>query len=336
MLPRSNIWQELRSRGLTTVADGVAIRSHVPATIADWLSAGAYTVQAKSSTRLELDAVSIEVGSAFLGDAHLYLDSATEHSIFLRHVLSSGRWSSAGWVLISVYYWAFYQALSLSRLLGRSVIFLDRTRARGLSIMAGRSYGAGAYELSVLAGTATGRVLVDLKKSTISRVHDLLWRVWARTLAELVANGASADNIPEEQSLFEALFRPYQRLGDAWPSELRNAANYSPNEGYRSVRRLPPIFDVSGVATDPAILLSDCANRLALNSLGLSNGSVRSQATLATKVLIDSTFIGQQLLEELCLEIVERRHLDRRWTLMRSQFKAQQSELFGDPSWPVR
>jgi hypothetical protein len=118
-IPQGVVWQSLRQLSLDAVPEGVVAAPGTPTALAAWLRRGAYTVTSASAKRVVLEGAAVDTGAALLAEAGLLLDHAQEHSIHVRHQLASGRWFSAAWMSVSIYYWSYYLVLALTRMMGR-------------------------------------------------------------------------------------------------------------------------------------------------------------------------------------------------------------------------
>lgn len=336
MLPRGEIWQSLRADALTVVPPGTILRSGEPATLANWLSVGSYTASRTSRERIALYASAQDVGAAFLGDASLYLDASIEHAFSLRHAFRGDAWVSEGWSVVAVYYWAFYLITAWGRLLGRTSIFLDDSRTRSLvALSGGQSIAAGTYRLTLSASNDAGRVHIEIRKASASRVHDSSWRVWKEALSTRVRESRNSDGSKDELDYYETILKSFNVLGETWPSDLRNAANYAPVFGYRAVRRSASAFDISQMRTDAGASFDDCLGRLRQNCNALTRGEIRNQSRLVTRILLDLTYLLHSSFVQMYSEVLERRAIDRRWANLRGQFISDISPRFPVAQWPI-
>lgn len=119
-------WQGLRQRALTTVPLGTRVEFGRPYALTQWRDNGSYIVTNISPRRIHLAASRDEVAGVLLTDAEYHLDHAAEHQACLWHELQSQRWRSPAWFIVTSYYWAFFLAMAATRLLGRTVWYLDR------------------------------------------------------------------------------------------------------------------------------------------------------------------------------------------------------------------
>lgn len=336
MLPRAEIWQGLRTEALSAVPAGTTLRLGEPATVANWLSLGSYTATRPSRNRIVLDASAQEVGAAFLGDASLYLDASLEHAYSLRYAFRSESWSSDGWALVAAYYWAFYLVTAWDRLLGGTTLFLDDTRTQNLvALSGGQSVAPGTYRMNVKSSSDAGRVLVEIRKAGASRVHDASWRHWTETLRARVRQSREDGGARDERDYYEALLKPFNVLGDAWPSDLRNAANYAPVFGYRAVRRASSAFDLGILRAESIAGFDDCLGRLRQNGNVLVRADVRDQSRLVTRILLDFTYLLHVSFVEMYREVLERRGIDRRWSNLRDRFVSEVGAVFPSANWPL-
>ena len=337
MIPQGAAWQHLRQLALTIVPDGTHIPSGQPPTLSVWLSEGAFTVAATSGQSFDLTAAQVEIASALFTEAAYHLDHAAEHSVTVRNQLAADRWFSAAWLCVTFYYWAFFAALSLTRLIGKTSLFLSRSTVTNLHILsnsASRSLGQGPFLLECSPALTVSYLNVSVRKSGRSRVHDLIWRLVFETVAGL-ASIAKAGAGSLEDRLYAALDRSAQLLGPAWPSDLRNLINYSPGKGYTNVRRSPGINAFGVIQAKQSPTFADALNRLEDNLARLPmRATVLDNPTIATAILVDLTFALDAIATDLHQEVVDRRHLDRRWNNSRNDFIRRQFSLFEARSWP--
>lgn len=337
MFPQGSAWQYLRQQALAVVPDGARILHSEPPTIATWLRKGAFTVTSHTANRFLLSASQTEVACALYSEAALLLDSAAEHSVTIRDNLSAGRWYSAAWLCVTFYYWAFFLALSLTRMTGNTAIFLssnDVSNLHTLSGSIGPSPGAGPFILECKAAQTVGYLDVSLKKASRSRLHDLIWRMTfdqIRTLSEISTTG-SRNN---EERLLLALRTSSNVLGITWPSDLRNLINYGPGQGYFAVRKQAGLKAFGDLSIDPASNFDEALDRLENNVTSLSRRlGVLGNPTAATKVLMDVTFALDAMTSTLHSEVIERRHIDQRWINARADFFRQRFNQFNSHEWP--
>ena len=255
---------------------------------------GAFTVTAHTANHFSLSASHTEIACALLSEAAFLLDGAAEHSVTVRNHLSAGRWYSSAWLCVTFYYWAFFLALSLTRMSGNTAVFLTKTSAANLHALSGSTGpapGSGPFILECSPAPTVGYLNVSLRKAKRTRLHDLIWRMTfdqIRALSQISINGSRGD----EERLFLALRTSANILGITWPSDLRNLVNYGPGQGYFSVRNRSGINAFGNIQVDPASNFDEALDRLENNVSALSrHAGVLGDPAAATKVLVDITFV---------------------------------------------
>lgn len=333
------IWQKLRQRALDTTVVGTRIPIRSAPTLASWLRAGAFTVAAKTQNRFEISASTIEIGGALFSEAAFFLDHASEHSVTVRHQLVAGRWYSSAWLCVTMYYWAFFLALSLTRMIGRTGWFLNKENARRLAALAtagAGNPGAGPFVVECLAQTSTSQRDIVLRKASKSRMHDLAWQILFEEIGSLLMVGAKNGASAEELRVYHVLNESAKRLGSSWPSDLRSTINYGPGVAYGTVTRRTPTGVFGMIAVNQAASFEFLVDRLETNVAALLAREASAEPTTATKMLVDMTFIMDCLVRALHEEVIERCRLDRRWPNARAAFLTGEFEGYASPHWPVR
>ena len=145
---KQQIWQDLLRTTLDTVPEGTRrarTRNHG---LTSWSMHGAYNASRGSSKVYSVDASPIEVGEALLGDCEHLLDHAVEHEALLWNQLTHDEWFSPPWFVVTTYYWCFFSTMALTRLVGRTPVFVTGGFADRLKRLAGGAGpGPGSYEL---------------------------------------------------------------------------------------------------------------------------------------------------------------------------------------------
>lgn len=338
MLPQSSIWQALRQAALDTVQGGCGLPYASPPTLASWLHAGAFSVGAVTTRGFSLNASAAEIGSVLLSESLFSADRALEHSVTLRNQLSCHRWSSPTWTSVTFYYWAYHLAVALTRLLGKSSWFISDELASTLSSLAPAGctrHGAGPYVLEcgeLVSGTVRE---VIIRRSRQTRTHDAIWNLWHSRLRDFTKGVTAQKRGDDEARFYLALISATNALGNTWPSDLRNAINYSNSTGYGAVRNQNATAVFAMVLIDPPSTVDQLIDRLEGNAAGLRFGQpLEEQLRVATKVLVDLS-IGMQLVYDgLIEEILSRRSVDVRWPNARVAFARSHAGAFGVKQWP--
>jgi hypothetical protein len=146
---------------------------------------------------------------------------------------------STGWLVIKAYYAAFFAAHSLTRMLGRSVTFVDRRTADSVyrvaevfGTAAVPSIRAGLYECAY--DSRTGRIVCGQLGEGAGGAHEAFWREFGRLLGEIGAKaleeggGVAGTRQAVVGKLDEvaANLNDDGRLRGTWLSEVRNQVNY--------------------------------------------------------------------------------------------------------------
>jgi hypothetical protein len=335
MMPQGPVWQQLRERALETIPAGVLVPFSSPPLLSEWVRNGSFSVSSATQRRCEIAAVPHELGSALMSDAAFHLDHASEHAVSVRHQLSSDRWFSSAWLTVTMYYWAYYLVMSLTRTLGKTALFLSREDSNALAVLGGiQNFGSGPVSLESGPIEATSYRAVRLHRSGRSRLHDLTWLLWFEQLKDAVRRAGSARADGLEPRLYEALLRPVNILGDSWPSDLRNLVNYMPGFAYGSVRRSSSHQMFTMVQVDPAADFETLLDRFESNVAALTSTNLAAQSVVAAKALVDMTFLLHLAANSLHEELLERRGVDRRWLAARRAFVKSQHSSYGSFPWP--
>ena len=158
-LPQSALWQRMRQRALDAIPLGASVDFRTPLTLAAWQSQGTYTISSTGSSRFAVVVAPADFGGALLSDAAYHLDHALEHQASIMRTLLSGQWSSPAWQVVTFYYWSYFIAMALSRMLGRTVWFITPELARQFTTLAptgSASLTRGTYELTCGAALSAG------------------------------------------------------------------------------------------------------------------------------------------------------------------------------------
>lgn len=336
-LPEGAIYQLLRQRAIDTVPAGTVLNYRNAGTLADWHRNGAYTVSGATGTSFSLITASVDIGGALLSDAQFHLDHAAEHQAAVWHDLRSGQWNSPAWLTVTFYYWGYFVAMALSRLLGETVWFLDDAMARQLNMLApgAAKSGAGTYQL--LCGTqvsATDRQIALRKRN--GRLHEQLWSNLFSALKTLTCAVPKGSADPLEERIYLALLNSTNRFGLDWPSKLRNSVNYRPGYAYDAVRRSSLLGSFGFLRVDRPQDLLELVGRLETNTIEARNSkSLDSVTRLQAHMLVDTTLLLHLLATTLQDDLVSRHGLDRRWNMKRDSFAERNGLVLAGGRWPI-
>lgn len=336
MFQKGAAWQYVRALGLNMIPPGTPAVPAAPASLAAWLSGGSYPGVTAVGRSYVVDGNERDVAGALLCDSLLHLDHATEHAHNARHTLSASSWYSSAWLVVTFYYWLFYLAIALTRLVGRTSVFLDDVTAKRLSALAGSAnLGAGPYDLACQPGAYAARVTVTLAKSKKTRVHDSAFRSFAQIVNDALIAG-NTEPLNDITRFLAAYQQACRKLGDSWPSEVRNVVNYMPGVGYGAVRRQPAFAAFNVVETDPSEPFDSVLDRFERNcaSVPAIRPPYGAALDLLVKLLVDATLLIDALVRELHDEVRARRGLDIRWSNARRAFTRQQASSYNSEQWP--
>lgn len=337
-VPKETIWQDLRSDCLDAIPVGSYLNAARPMNLASWQDRGYYAIRGSTSKRFELVVPADDFGSALLTDAELLLDGAAEHQVCMRRHIQFQHWLSPAWLGVTCYYWSYYLALALTRLIGRTVWFVTKDVARNLKTLASpapASPGAGCYR--VLCGkyvSATERELI-LEK-TNSRVHDELWTLWFSDCSSMLAKSGSTAGLSDEARLYTALDRSARILGTSWPSAFRNVINYHPGFAYTAVRRVQVLKSFSYLRKPDTYDFLEVVDRFETAVVKVkSPASLFSHPQIVLEMLVDLTFLLLGLATDLHAELLDRHRIDGRWRDGRLRFLKTEKMDSKDGLWPL-
>lgn len=335
-LPQGALWQRMRQRALDAIPSGSLVDYKSPMTLAAWQAQGTYTISSASSTKFTIAVAPTDFGGALLSDAAFHLDHALEHQTSLMKTLASGQWSSPAWQVVTFYYWSYFCAMALSRLLGRTVWFVTPTVAQqftGLAATGSARVTQGTYELRCGGSLSVGmRELALVKRPR--RLHEQLWTTTFDLLTSLYQEVGAGVAAPEEERLFLAIINSARILGDDWPSTLRNVVNYRPGFAY-TAPRFKNCVDAFTYLSMQEQTIDGLVDRLENNNIGMrSDPSVEAQPKIAARMLADLTVLISRIAHALHDEIVERNGIDQRWLVSKRRFAQQHGLISTGAPWP--
>lgn len=338
IIPKGVAWQHLRAQCFDAIPAGTTAHYTRAVPLHEWRRRGSFTVATSTKTSIKIEVAGVEFGDALLADAEYLLDHGAEHHATVRSFLAEpGDWHSPAWAAVTIYYWAFFCAMAITRLAGRTVWFLDRAALTEFRNLAGSTTqpGAGAFEMAVGPyGSATNREVV-LRPSK-SQLHHALWTTFHRLIEDLFGRADQSGN-PLEYRLIWCLHEVPQRLGPDWPSTIRNLVNYLPGRAYREVIRSTEIDTAQYVRRKSPFniekLISNFENEVVKIKAGtLHNNDLPLLCRLSALMAITVADVA----EELHLELIDRTAADRRWLNVRRAFlKDHCLAVDGRAFWPL-
>lgn len=337
--PKGVIWQELRALTLDAVPIGSRVSFNNPQGLAGWRQAGFFSVPSVTASQFTVTTAPADFGSALLGDAEFFLDHAVEQQASVWALLTSSKWVSPAWTVVSFYYWSYFLVIALTRLLGTSVWFMDadtHLRFRRLGPPISRPPGAGAYRVSCGNMLSATTREVTLKKGA-GRTHEELWKLWFNLCSNLATKHAAAKGTTVEDRAFVALQCSSKKLSCEWPSEIRNLVNYRPGFGYDVIRRGGVLGSFSFVNTEDSEEGEVVISRFENSAAALASGApVERSPQGIVRLLVDFTFILHMIVSDLYEELVKRHALDRRRLVRRENFAVGRGLSLSAGIWPSR
>lgn len=337
IVPKERIWQELRAEVLSTIPPESRAPISAVNSLTLWYQRGYFAVQSATKRRFELRTAPTDIGSALLADVEHFLDSSAEHQVSLWQHVNTSAWISPAWMTVTFSYWAFFLCLALTRLLGRTVWFMDRQAVRALVALApqpAQTPGSGCYVLSCGPITSLSERDLTLTK-TPGRLHDELWQQWSGICESKLNRLAAGSSMSLEDRLFSAIVRASRLLGPNWQSGFRNQVNYRPAFAYSAVRRDRVLTSLtylrSPLTYDCTLLLDRLESRLSAIH-GIS--AITNQPQVVAELLVHYTFLLHAVTDALYFELLDRHPLDRRWAASRSRFLRDNGIYTDGQPWP--
>jgi len=292
-----------------------------------------------TSSGFRIVASADDFGAALLTDAEFLMDHAAEHQVTLWRQIRTNEWLSPAWLTVTTYYWGFFLALALSRMLGNSAWFLNQDMSRDFRRLAGpilpNPPGSGCYRLQCGNAVSLNDREVMLRKRR-GRVHDeiwtLLWEWWRDKMASMTPGSGD----PLEERLGNAIVTAGNRLGPSWPSQFRNAVNYRPGYAYTAVRRTR-VLDSYRSWNAPNTysieeLIAGFENTLAA---AIVRPNLDEDPQAIAELLVYFTFALHATTHELHSELLDRHGLDARWRNSRLRFLRSNDINGPSGNWPA-
>ena len=328
IVPQGPIYTELRSYLLSTYIDGTQATLNHSTTLSEWFSNGTYNVTSATSQEFILRVASVDFASALLTDVEHLFNHCFEHLQEMICFQLDTRPRSNAWAVVTVYYFAFFCAQALLRLLGMPIVYLKKEKTNDLMRIGGCGTGPspGAFRLEHVTTLSPSHAEYRLKKIK-SKIHDGTWQKLLLLFQKLLSDPSLTSNTTEVQFFSSltttALFSSYNGCYD-WPSELRNKANYPPGYAYLLVQNdditkarkmMDGWRDVKtwdgnkGVENLLAASVSNCAAG--------KNSSYSSHVQLLYDISLCLFMLSRSLYSELLI----RRGIDKRWEANRARFR---------------
>lgn len=340
MYPKGPIWQRIRTTSFDTIPVGSAYTYHRPISLNLWKDAGSYVVRGCTSNSFMLDVYYKEMAGALLIDAEHLLDHAAEQVVLAHAYFNAANSCSDAWTFVTLYYWAFFNSLALSRLQGGGLWFLGTDVVSELislvPVPSKRNPGAGVYRIELGKYLSNDHREVTLRRANQSRMHDRLWIDFFNQNEDLLSKHGDEQANQLEYRMHYAISLSQKRFGHTWPSDIRNAVNYRPGLAYRAVRDASTQILRSLRGKQLPISVFDAIGHLESELLSVPNGSsVRDYVEASCRALIFLGIITTAMAEENYQEVINRNGFDRRWSAIRRKYYFKHETADKKTFWPL-
>jgi hypothetical protein len=337
-VPKGPVWQKIRADSLDSIPGGAQFPYSAPRPLSSWYRTGYYKIIRSSGTGLDMLCAPDEIGAALLADAEYFMDHAAEHHAILASVRSLESWHSPCWTVVTAYYWAFFCAVALTRLLGRTIWYLDKEATNFLN---GLTYGSshlrpGAFRLHCEEHLNSMERRLQLSR-TKGRLHEVVWEKLFNYICGLyaVCGDQNADQL--EYRLFSTLTTLNGRLGTDWPSAIRNVINYYPGCAYTEVRRITAMDSIRFIRRLSPESIADVISDFESEVIGLQSiGQVKETPAPFARLVVLLAIVLDTYCHELYAELFGRRSFDRRWSNARLAFFRTSGVMAQDSIWPYK
>lgn len=336
MIPKGTGWQRLRSLCFDTIPSGSGVYHTRAVPLHEWRELGAFNVTLCNKQRIILETAGSEIGGTLMADAEYLLDNSAEHQASVHDAVTGAVWYSPAWLLITAYYWSFFSTLALSRLTGKSTWFLDRQALSIFRKLGGVSQQPPAGAMRLRVGTFISAINREITlEPSGSQLHDAVWKAF-KELADDIFGKVDQNANGLEYRLWWALKRIGDIWGPAWPSKVRNAANYKPGRVYREVVRqdrfdtLKLLKDVTPITHAKLVeLLEDQVLRIRAKE------TADSPLEGGTRILLLFAITLNAVATNLHSELINRQTGDQRWFALRKRFCDLRCATTSGSIWPL-
>jgi hypothetical protein len=331
--PQGTGWQELRALALDCIPTGTRVYHTNANPLHSWIKKGAYTVPACDKKSAILEAAPAEIGASLLADAEFLLDHGSEHRATLHQLLFDGAWCSPAWLVVTNYYWAFFSALAIGRLTGKSVWYLDKPALQIFRELSGARIQppAGAFSFTLSSPSTTSARYLQIFP-TGKQLHDAVWRSNG-DLIKSIFSVVNQEANGMEYRLWWALNQLNVYLGESWLSKIRNSVNYRPGYGYREVIGKTDI-EIGKLRKLLPLNMTSLVEHLELAALEVKSRQIRieSLAQVSRIAFLYATALGV-IAVDLHDDIIARQNCDTRWRDLRKRFSRRHSA--SSEWWPL-
>jgi hypothetical protein len=197
------VFSLLRAQSLAFYPNDVCVRYRQGVSFDDWTASGSYVLAASDKKRLVLRSSPTEFASVFLSDIENLINHSFEQFVEIQRLSVDPVERSDAWGVVTIYYYAFFSAQALLRLLGHPVLYLDSNALLPLKGLAGANSipGAGSFLVSLVNAIGPTDGEFELKKLN-ARSHNAVWAELFRILRHELAAAKQAGNVSAEEEIF--------------------------------------------------------------------------------------------------------------------------------------
>ncbi len=311
MIPRGTIYSELRSQMVRNFPEGSKAPYGDFTSVGEWLSTGSLVVKTSTKCKVTFEAPVVEFGSRLLTEIENLLNHCFEHLQELGCTAEDKRVRSEAWNTVTAYYFAFFSASAVLRLLGRPVVFLHRNQLQAFTKILGSGIAPsqGAFEIVLVSSISATHAEFSLHQT--NKVHEATWQRLFGIFDDL--HRKLSAKLDAKELLFYAalstkvLFSEYVNF--QWPSSVRNRANYRPGYAYKLQTARSPHFKIfsewAQAESQETSNLLDAALRACSSDVANFGNHVQLMTAVGTSLFL--------LARELYSDLLTRKRLDKRW-----------------------
>jgi len=334
-IPKGPGWQVLREKSLRFLPPGVGAFYKTSLNLGSWRQQGFYTVASYSKSEAVINVSAVDITGVMLAEAEWLLDHAAEHRASLKRAAEVS-WFSPAWLLVTAYYWSYFTAVCLTRLVGDTVWFLDDKALEAWKVLAPNGTGR------IRAGTLRAEIVFDpsqqdlklILKSSGKKPHEAAWIALHKIARELLAASNPKSNL-DEYRLWCCICSTANALGEDWPSQVRNQINYRTAVGYREVVMDTQIKLKAYIENTNSLDLPDFLDKYESELALLQSAEAYQQdLNLLTKLVYLNAVGLARIAETLNKEITSRTTGDPRWANRRQIFLQGECGTEGGNFWP--
>lgn len=318
MIASGGVYAVLRSHLLKTIPADTRPRFGIGMTLGEWISAGAFSVTSCTDKRVVLHASHQDLASVLVAEIESFIDHSFEHFQELLCYLQDERFRSDAWATVTSYYFGFFSASALLRLIGKPIVFLLRDQLQDLKTLAGAAKCPSQGSFLITLGTVQSATHIEVIVEPSEKSHEAVWKTILGEIEKINLDQQVQKSVAEA-AFFSSLcsktfFEKY--VGFDWVSAVRNRANYRPGFAYTLDRKLNEVLTSihSWRAATPDQIYNLLVN--AERSLRNRKNHFPSSVTL----MVNISFTLFLLMRALHRELWERKMTDPRWEKRRRDF----------------